>query len=291
MNILQTLQQVDRRYLYAMLLLAVCLPFFISRSIPVPISPDTRGLYEHIEALPENSFVLVGMDWSAGTKGENGAQSEAILRHLMRKRLRFAMLAFANAQASTLSEDIAQRLQKDYGYKEGENWCNFGFKTDQQNLLQAFIRDIPGSIGTDVHGTPIEKLPVMQGVHSGKDINFFVDITGTNTFNIYIQFLQGPAGVPMGAALTAVMAPEALTYLDSKQMIGLLNGLKGATEYEQLMNSPGAATRASNSSALAHLLIITFIILGNIAMVLERRQKQRSGHSASSHHSGQGGNR
>ena len=258
-----------------MLLMAVCLPFFIKKSIPMPISPETRSLYERIEALPEGSFVLVGMDWGAGTKGENGAQSEALLRHLMRKHLRFAMITFANPQGSTFGQNIAERLQGEYGYKQGENWCNFGYKTDQQNFLQAFVRNIPESVGTDSRGIPLEKLPVMKGIDSGKDLNFFVEITGTNTYNIYIQFLQGPAGVPMGAALTAVMAPEAFNYLDSKQMVGMLYGMKGATEYEQLMGVFGAASRAGNSSALAHMLIITLILLGNIAMLLERRQLAR----------------
>ena len=90
-----------------------------------------------------------------------------------------------------------------------------------------------------------------------------------------IQFMQGPADVPMAVALTAVMAPEAYNYVDSKQIIGMLNGLKGGNEYEQLLGVFGKASRASNSSSFAHLLIISFIALGNVAMLLERRQRAR----------------
>ena len=55
----------------------------------------------------------------------------------------------------------------------------------------------------------------------------------------------------------------------------MVNGLNGAAEYEQLLGVFSKATRASNSSSLGHLLIIGFIILGNIAMLLERRQRAR----------------
>ncbi len=275
MNLLRFLQEVDRRFLYALLLLAVCAPFFLKTRIPVPISPETRALYDRIEALPPGSFVLLGMDWSAGTRGENGAQTEALMRHLMKRKLRFAMLAFSSPQGATLGQIIAERLQTEYGYREGIDWCNFGFKTDQQNFLQAFVRNIPASIGADARGIPIESLPVMKGINSGHDVAFLLEITGTNTFNIYIQFMQGPADVPMAVALTAVMAPEAYNYVDSKQIVGMLNGLKGGNEYEQLLGVFGKASRASNSSSFAHLLIITFIALGNVAMLLERRQRAR----------------
>ena len=266
---------MDRRFLYALLLLAVCAPFFVKTRITIPISPETQALYDKIESLPPGSFVVFGIDWSASTRGENGAQTEALMRHLMRHRLRFAMIAFASPQGSTLGQNIAEGLQKEYAYQQGVDWCNFGYKTDQQNFLQAFVRNIPGSVGTDARGVPLEKLPVMRGVYSGRDVNLLLEVTGTNSYNTYIQFMQGPANVPMGAALTAVMAPEAYNYLDSGQIIGMVNGLNGAAEYEQLLGVFSKATRASNSSSLGHLLIIGFIILGNIAMLLERRQRAR----------------
>ena len=73
---------------------------------------------------------------------------------------------------------------------------------------------------------------------------------------------------------------EAFNYLDSGQIVGLLQGLQGAVEYEQLLNTFGRATRASNSLSSAHLLLITFIVLGNIAMLLERGKRRNLGGAA-----------
>ncbi len=272
MNILRLLQEVDRRFLYALLIVAVTVPFFLTIRLPVPISPQTQALYDKIESLPPNSFVLFGVDWSAGSRGENRPQTEALMRHLMRRKLRFALLAF-DPQASTLAQTIALRIQGQYGYQEGVNWVNWGYKTSMSLFLKALVQDIPHTAATDVHGRPVGTLPVMQGIHSARDISLLLDVTPTPSFQVYIQFVQGPYQIPMGLAPTAVMAPEAFTYLDSHQLVGMVTGLQGAIEYEQLLGFVGSATRASVSSSFAHLLILLFILLGNVAMILERRQR------------------
>jgi hypothetical protein len=284
-NILRLLQEVDRRVLYVLLLLAVTVPFFVKFRLPVAVSPPTQALYDAIENLPENSFVLFGPDYSGGTRGENGAQTEALLRHLMimwhKKKVRFGILAF-DPQGKTLAQNIALGLQEEYnkqGYdiKEGVNWVNFGYRVDQQNFVRAMVKDMPGTLAKDVHDAPLVTLPVMKGIQTAKDVSMILDVNPTANYAIYIQFMQGPYKIPMGLAPTAVMAPEAFNYLDSGQIVGMLQGLQGAVEYEQLLNTFGRATRASNSLSVAHLLLIGFIVLGNIAMLLERSKQRRAG--------------
>lgn len=272
MNILRFLQTVDRRFLYALLMLVVVFPFFIPVKLPVKITDNLPSvkLYKAIEALPEGSIVLFGVDWGAGTRGENRAHTEALMHHLMRKKLRFALLAF-DPQAKKLSQNIALRLQSKYGYVEGVHWVNFGYKVDQENYLKAFGPDVIGQVDKDIHGNPLAGMEVMRGVKTAGDFAMLLDVTGSGTYETYIQFLQGPYKLKMGLGTTSVMAPEAFNRMDSGQLVGMMPGLTGATEYETLLDIPGKATSASASSAFAHLLVIAFIALGNIAMLLERR--------------------
>ncbi len=275
MNFLKFLQTVDRRFLYAMLLLAICIPFFYTPEIRVPIQPATQKMYNVIEDLKEGDFVLFGVDWGAGTRGESRAQTEALMRHLMKKKVRLAIMAVGEPQAKQLTQLIALRLQDEYGYKQGENWVNFGYKADADNFLKAWVQNIPGSIVSDIRGLSVADMPVMKGIKTARDIQFMLDITPTSSYESYIKFVQGSYNIKMGAAVTSVMGPEAFNRLDSNQIVGLMVGLQGAVEYEQMLGYKGAATRASISSSFAHLLIIGFIILGNIAMILERRQRAR----------------
>ena len=275
MNILTFLQTVDRRFLYAMLLFVVAAPFFFTVKLPVNISSQTQKFYDAVEELPAESFVLFSADFGAGTAGESKPQAEAVMRHLMKKKLRIAIIAF-EPQGKALGQKMAEDLGKEFGRVEGTHWCNFGYKTDSENYLKGFVQDIQTTVSTDIHGKPLRELPVMQGVQSGKDIKFLIDIAPSGIYETYIKFVQGPYKIPMGLAATAVMAPEAFNRIDSGQLVGLLGGLQGAMEYEKLNGKPGKATRAGVSSSMAHLLIIAFIILGNVAMILERRQRART---------------
>ena len=274
LSMLRFLQTVDRRFLYALLMLVVVFPFFVTIKLPVKVSPPTRLLYNTIESMPEGSFVLLGVDWGAGTRGESRPHTEALIHHLMRKKLRFALLAF-DPQAKKLSQNICLRLQDKYGYKEGVNWVNFGYKVDQENYLKAFGPDIIGTVKEDISGRPLDQLEVMKGVKSANDIALLLDVTGSATYETYIQFLQGPYKLKMGLGTTSVMAPEAFNRIDSGQLVGMIPGLAGALEYEYLLQIPGNGTSASASSAFAHLLVIAFIALGNFAMVLERRMRSQ----------------
>ena len=275
---LKVMQNLDRRYLYALLILAVALPFFFNVPMTVPATQSTESLYDKIESLPAGSFVLFGGDWSAGTRGENRPQSEVLIRHMMRKKLRFALIAFADPQGKTLMQDIAVQFQSQYGYREGVDWVNWGWRvaSGQENFLKALAQDVLTTAGTDIHGAQVATLPVMQGIRTGRDFSLIIDVTGTASYQAYIQFLQGPCKVPMALGTTSVMAPEAFNYLDSGQLSGMLNGVQGAYEYEQKLGIEGRATRAGLSLSFAHLLIIGMILLGNGAMLMERRQQKRA---------------
>ncbi|MDE2127019.1 MAG: hypothetical protein KGJ62_10550 [Armatimonadetes bacterium] len=286
-NIVNNLQRLDRRYLYALLILCVVAPFFLEFNPPVYPTKPSRDLFNMIQSLPEHSFVLLGIDWSAGTRGENLPETEAIMRHLMLRHLRFGMLAYSDPQGKTQGENAAIRIGKEFGYREGIDWVNIGFKVDMNNSLKAMDLNVPGTFSTDIHGNKLSSLPVMAGVHTAADFSALIDITATSSYQTYIQFVGGPYRLKTGIAVTAVMAPESFNYLDSGQIKGLLQGLSAAAEYETLVENEeqkeghplppetAIATKFNNSSSFAHLLIILMIILGNAGMLIERASKRR----------------
>jgi sec-independent protein translocase protein TatA len=78
--------------------------------------------------------------------------------------------------------------------------------------------------------------------------------------------------VRIGCGATAVSAADYYTYLNSGQFTGMLAGMRGAAEYEQLLDDKLAAagspltlrrkaTEAMSSQTAAHIAIILFIIL------------------------------
>ena len=49
--------------------------------------------------------------------------------------------------------------------------------------------------------------------------------------------------------------------------------MKGAAEYEELVGAIGMATAGMGAQSMVHLMIIFFIIMGNIAYFIGRREK------------------
>ncbi len=54
-----------------------------------------------------------------------------------------------------------------------------------------------------------------------------------------------------------------------------MGGLAGAAEYEMIVDRRARATKGMEAQSIAHLLIIIFIILGNIGFLVERSRRRR----------------
>ena len=88
------------------------------------------------------------------------------------------------------------------------------------------------------------------------------------------------------------MVTDAIPYVESGQLKGILAGMPGAAEYEKLVYdylkneldnnnkfinndaeiTKGRAFARMSAQSVAHLLMVVFIILGNLSYYYERRR-------------------
>lgn len=277
MSIFDRLQNIDRRILYLLLFLAVVLPLLFSAPVPpAAVSPQARGFFDTLERVPPEKMVILSASFSSSTAAENLTQIETVMRHLMKRKLKFAIFGFIDPQGRELAQKVADRLQSKYGYVYGRDYVNWGFRrADQTVLLTAMVRDLPGTLGRDIHGTPLASVPVMAGIKGVNDIGAVIELTGSDSLPLWLGYFRsaGEKPIPTLFCPTAVMAPEAFPYLKSGQLQGMLVGLKGAIEYEGLIGERGFATTASAALSYSHFLIIGLIILGNVGMLATRARR------------------
>jgi hypothetical protein len=62
-------------------------------------------------------------------------------------------------------------------------------------------------------------------------------------------------------------------FLQSKQIEGLMSGLKGAAEYETLINRKSSAVAGMSPQSVVHVLVVFFVIFGNTLYFMTRRKK------------------
>lgn len=277
----QQLQRIDRRWIYAVLIVFILIPLF-DRKFNVPIIPSkqSQDFYDTLSQVPPGGMVIVDGWWSPGTRGENQWQTQAILLHVMRRHLRFAILSF-DPQNNTLVQGIVNDLGPKYGYVEGRDYVNFGYKPQSvfSQTVQAIATNIPGTLKKDRHGTPLAGMPVMKGISSIQDIGAVIEVTPSATAETWLGLgglRQGPKPVPFLLATTAVGAPTYYPYLDSGQIAGMLTGVKGAGDYEYLLGTSANGTRATSALSLVYALIIGLIALGNIGYFAGRAAERRA---------------
>jgi hypothetical protein len=262
------MMRIDRRILYLILAVNIIGTLMVRVAIEPDISPAVKSFYDTIEALQPGDMVMVSSTWSAGTLAENQPQFEAVLKHLMRKRVRFTIISFA-PPARDISHRLARRLTEDFGYVEGKDWAHFGYMPDIIIAIKGMSEDVAQTIRQDVRRVPIAELEVMQGIKSLKDYKLVVDVTPSDTLVSWISYR--PPNLKILYCPTSVIAAEAYTFLDSGQILGIITGAKGAYEYERLLGIVGLGTRFINAIQFSHVLIIFFILLGNFAMFMQRR--------------------
>ena len=76
----------------------------------------------------------------------------------------------------------------------------------------------------------------------------------------------------MSTGCTSIQVTEVLPYVENGQISGILAGMPGAAEYEALVKLPGKATDLMAAQSIAHIVIVLFIIFGNIAYYIQRKE-------------------
>lgn len=270
----EVLGRLDRRIVYLGLLILTLLPLVFRWSLPLYVTEPARKMYAAIEELPTDKLVLISSDWDAGTQAESRPQMIALVRHLIRRNLKFAVLSISYPTSPQLAQDAVLRAIQLEGaesrYREGEEWVNLGYRVMDDPWMRSLATDIAGAIKTDRNGKPVSEIPLMKDVHKfgpNGQVSMVIDLTGSTTIEPYYQYLT-PTGAKIGLGCTAVMAPEQYPYLDSGQLSGLLTGMKGGAEYEQILKAPGSGTPAMAGQSFAHLYILLLIILGNLSVLI-----------------------
>jgi hypothetical protein len=118
----------------------------------------------------------------------------------------------------------------------------------------------------DYRGTPYNEIPLVQNIKNFSNIDYSFNLSaGYPGTKEWVQVAADRYGLKLGAGNTAVQAPMIYPYYRAGQLRGVLGGMNGAAELETLTHYLGNATTFMNSQSFAHMIVIAFIIIGNVA--------------------------
>ncbi len=286
---LQKLQQLDRRWVFLLMLLAVAGPMLADWRLPEKPTALVRQTFEAIDQLPEGSKILLSWDWDPSAEGELGPMANAFVRHLCEKKHKMVFIALWPVGQQLIDDTIEKLIRVEYPQLVyGRDYVNLGFKPGNEGVIKVLLTDLRQLYTTDARGTNIEKIPVMRGLNTVRDFDLVISVSaGYPGIKEWVQYASAayPNQVRLITGTTGVSAPLLYPYIPD-QLQGMLGAIKGAAEYEQMLlekyppphredvGKYQEALRRMGPQMAAHLLMIGLILMGNILYFASRRTKR-----------------
>ena len=285
MHWIEKVGNLDRRMIFVMIALAVIIPLVLGLVFPVYPSKIVTDAFEQMEALPPGGRVLLSLDYGPATAPENQPMASAVARHALARDCKLyvmALWATGPGQANILINNV---LRSEFPDKvEGVDWVHLGYKAGNQGLINAILSNLKGMYTTDSEGRAIDEIPMMEDILDLTDFDIIMCIgSGFPGMKEWVQFAGDRGNIPIAGGVTAVEAPLLYPYYP-KQLKGLMGGLQGAAEYEaslvrrypQFRRTGETAVRLMGPQAVAHTVIILFVLIGNLAFFFERRRTRHA---------------
>lgn len=295
----RVLLAIDRRIIFLIILLALSIPIFFHMSINIDVTKEVRTFYNAVEALPAGSIVLISCDYDPGSEPELQPMAEAGFRQIIRNHLKFVIIGLwpqgpmqANKALNVINEakgkffiegtdtllvgrDIIVVGSDTIRY--GRDFINLGYQAGNELIIQRLGSSVKAAFPNDARfGRAIESFPIMNGLNKLSDFDFIYNLSAGYPGTVeWVQFAVDRFHVACGAGNTAVQAPQVYPYLDTGQLSGLMGGMKGGAEYEKLVGIKAKATMAMVSQTAAHIFVVLFIIVGNVAYFATRGKGQK----------------
>lgn len=275
-DLLLKIGSVDRRWIFLIIAAVVFVPLMVPIGLPIRATDTTKDVYDAIEKLSPGSKVLLSVEYSPSTRPENHPMTISILRHLF-KRDHKVFITCLWPDGQFMAQDALNQVAKnEFNKVYGEDYVFLGFRPGNEAVIKGIVSNIRKVYTVDVYQKKIDEIPLMNGINNFKDFDFLFSASAGFPGTIeWVQYASDPTGIPMASGVTSIQVNEVMPYVQAGQMVGVLAGMPGAAEYESLIKQEGTATSGMDAQSVAHLVIVLFIVLGNISFFIERKRSKK----------------
>lgn len=273
-----------RKLIYLFLILSLAFPLFTGYTLKPAPSSSAEMFFNKVESLSDTGFAFIAIDFGPQSKAENEYQARVVIEHLMRKRVPivlFSLYILSEPILETLPYKIAKDLEdeykekgKDEKWQYGADWINLGYRPGGSLFLQAIAKsdNLQKLFAKDSKGNALRDFPKFSVLRTLQDISFLGEFTAlVGVLDSYLQFFKSKDYSPIfGHGCTSITIPESHIYLDSGQIDGLIDGIAGASFYEELLNKKFKSRDRHDISlvntgvGIAELFIVLLIVLSNV---------------------------
>ncbi len=275
---------IGRRVVFIFVGVALVLPFFMKFPLPLQISPEVQSVYDALEKLPPHSKILASFDYDPPSAPELQPMAVAFMKYAFEHDLKIIIMGLWPQGPQQADQAIQAAFIENPDLKQktkyGVDYVNLGFQSGYEFVILQMGQSFKSMFPADLYNTPYDSIPLLKNVSNFSNVDFSMNFSaGKPGTAEWVQIAVDRFQLPLAAGNTAVQAPMIYPYLKKgskgkKQLIGLLGGMAGGAEFEKLTKKPAKATTYLLSQSFAHVAVVIFIIIGNVAFFREKKGKK-----------------
>ncbi len=241
-------------------------------------------LEEHLARLKvhPNGVLLICFDFDPGTAPELEPMAETALRQAFKNNIIVLGNVGSQVVSAQLAQNILDRVANETRGKyepkiNGKDFIFFGFRPSPMMVYMQMGESIISTYETDYAGNDLDDIPIMKGIKNFEEIEMVLELTGYTLMpEIWLNVAKTKFNRDLAFGMTSVGAADYFPYVQSKQLVGLLAGLRGAAEYESITKNNGIAVKRMKSQTWAHLFAIILILVGNLEFFIKKFKKSKA---------------
>lgn len=266
---------LDRRWIYLTIGVIIVGMQFVHLGQKVPISPELQSLYGFTDTLKQGDFVWVACDYDPAVMAELQPMAIAYMSHAFSKGCK-VIVSVARPEGVGLALSAIEIAARRNNMKEDSDWVFLGFNPAYYQAMQLLGLDIRLGWNADHRGKKLDDIPMLKTFHNYRDLRIVTCLSGSDV-TAWMEYAHERFNANVSAGVTGVMATGLYPYWQTRQLVGIIGGLKGAAEYETLIKQPGSGIGGMDAQSVAHIAIIFFIIIGNLGFFFMKRADNRAG--------------
>ena len=285
---IQKMLNIDRRIIYLLVAIGALIPIIKPIGLPVVPTDPVQGLFDELEGLDPGDAVIISYDYGPSSEPELNPMADAIMRHCFTRDLRVMIVAIFPLGGVNMAIKELEKIAAEYpDLVYGDDYVNLGYKDGGQAPMKAMAVSIKEVFPTDVDGTSTDGMPIVEDVRNYDDVELVISLATGIIGEWWADLVNAQFDVPVAIGCTAVSAPKYYAFFRSKQMVAVLGGLRGAAEYEELVKREYpeiaaiyekpeekviSATTGMDVQSIVHVIIIAFIIFGNVMFFASKKK-------------------
>lgn len=265
------LLNIDSKVIYLFVGLSLLIPVIRPLGLPVNISKEyTEYFYNYLNDIPKDSIVFFDLSFRETGEAELGASVLPAFELLQKHGVK-VVVGGQWEQAPFFMQSRIEKRASEIGSVYGVDWVNIGYKPGGTATWRVMMEDFwKGAAGVDCNQTKFDQIPLMDRVRKLDKDTFAAIIiwqAGTPGSDTWMTYAPD---IPLLAVYMGGVGGNA-RYLRSGQVQACIGGMQHVAEFEKITGSFGDAIGLLDAQSLAILVTIGFVVLGNVAWLMDKK--------------------